>query len=187
MKKEKTDGTEASFPVTDLKGPIGVINEAMVRQGYQSLTRLLIKQECTITSMESCTSGLLASLITDAEGSSAVFKGAFVAYSNEAKVQMGVPNEVIAEHGVYSAETAVAMAKASRSAFQADISVGVTGTFGNADPSNADSTPGEVFFALSAKNGIRCFHCLIPEQPSRLAYKFYMADLILEQLMNALR
>ena len=187
MKKEKTDGTEASFPVTDISGPIGVVDETFVRRRYQNLTRLLIDKECTISSMESCTSGLLASLITDTEGSSAIFKGAFVTYSNEAKVQMGVPHQVIDKYGVYSAETAVAMAEACRFAFGTDIAVGITGTFGNTDPKNADSTPGEVFFAIASEKETHSYHCVVPEQPSRLAYKLYMADVIWEQLIPLLR
>lgn len=187
MKKEKSKGRENSIPITEIQGPIGVVDECSLRQRYQELTRLLIEKECTITSMESCTSGLLASLITDEEGSSMIFKGSFVAYSNEAKVLMGVPCEIIAQYGVYSAETAVAMAEVSRSAFQTDIAVGVTGTFGNADPSNADSTPGEVFFAIASEKGISCFHCVVPEQPTRLAYKLYMASIIRDALKKTLR
>ena len=52
--------------------------EAAVREGYRQLTKLLIEKKMTITTMESATSGQIASLITDTEGSSAVFKGAFV-------------------------------------------------------------------------------------------------------------
>lgn len=50
--------------------------EAAVRKGYRKLTKLLIEKKMTITTMESATSGQIASLITDTEGSSAVFKGA---------------------------------------------------------------------------------------------------------------
>ena len=60
--------------------------------------------------MESCTSGLIASLITDTEGASAVMKGAYITYSNEAKVLHGVPKETIDKYGVYSYETAEDMA-----------------------------------------------------------------------------
>lgn len=61
-------------------------DEAAVRDGYRKLTRLLIEKKMTITTMESATSGQIASLITDTEGSSAVLKGAFVTYCNEAKM-----------------------------------------------------------------------------------------------------
>ena len=78
----------------------------------------------TITTMESATSGQIASLITDTEGSSAVLKGAFVTYCNEAKIMQGVPAEIIDKYTVYSTQTAEAMAKACTAVYQADIGIG---------------------------------------------------------------
>ena len=118
------------------------VNEIEVRKKYEALTRLLIQKNRTITTMESCTSGQIASLITDTEGSSAIIKGAFVTYSNEAKIMQGVPEEIIQKYGVYSLETAEEMAKACRNTYKADYGVGVTGSFGNVDPNNEDSVPG---------------------------------------------
>lgn len=169
---------------TEITGVPGVIDEASVRRKYERLTRRLIEQNTTITTMESCTSGQVASLITDTEGASAIIKGAFVTYSNAAKVMQGVPAEVIDAYGVYSPETAVAMAEVCRSAYGADIGVGVTGCFGNVDPNNADSLPGEVYFAIATDAGTAAYHCTVPAQPSRLAYKLYMADVIAGRLLE---
>lgn len=162
------------------------IDEAAVRARYRNITLTLIEQGRTITTMESCTSGQVASLITDTEGASAILKGAFVTYSNEAKIACGVPAEVIDAFGVYSAETAEAMAKACRAAYDADIGVGVTGSFGNVDPNNPDSVPGQVYFAIADREGTARYHCTVPVQPSRLAYKLYMADAIADRLLEAL-
>lgn len=161
-----------------------VVDEAAVRATYEGITRSLIAQGMTITTMESCTAGQVASLITDTEGSSAVLKGAFVTYSNEAKVMQGVPASTIERFGVYSEQTAAAMAEACRAAYGASIGVGVTGSFGNVDPANADSVPGEVFFALAAEGRTQCWHCSVPAQPSRLAYKLYMAGIIADKLVQ---
>ncbi len=173
--------------VHEVKGAAGEVDETRVRRRYERLTRLLIERNVRITTMESCTAGLIASLITDAEGSSAVFEGAFVTYSNEAKVRQGVPAQVIETHGVYSSQTAAAMAEACRAAYAADVGVGVTGSFGNVDPNNADSVPGEVFFALATADALDCYHCSVPEQTSRLAYKLYMADVIAGPLLKLLQ
>ena len=173
--------------VYEVNGIEGHIDEAGVRTQYEQLTHLLIERNISITTMESCTSGLVASLITDTEGSSAVIKGAFVTYSNEAKVQQGVPAQIIQTYGVYSAQTAAAMAKACRIAYAADIGLGVTGSFGNVDPNNADSVPGQVYFAIATSNGVDCYHCSVPEQTSRLAYKLYMADVIVKPLLEHLQ
>ena len=172
--------------VHEIPGASATVNEAAVRIKYEKLTKRLIEQGITITTMESCTSGQVASLITDTQGSSAILKGAFITYSNEAKIRQGVPASVIEEYGVYSAQTAACMAKACRTAFGADIGIGVTGSFGNADPNNADSVPGEVWFCIETEAGSSCFHCTVPAQPSRLLYKLYMADLIADQVFDLL-
>lgn len=78
------------------------------------------------------------------------------------------------------------MAEACRAAYGAHIGLGVTGSFGNADPNNADSVPGEVFFALSSQDGTRAYHCVVPPQPSRLLYKLYMAGVVADVLEERL-
>lgn len=166
----------------DVSGVQGVVDEAEVRRQYERLTRRLIDLGVSITTMESCTGGQVASLLTDTEGASAVVKGAFITYSNVAKVMQGVPATVIERFGVYSAETAAAMAEACQSAYDADIGVGVTGSFGNVDPNNPDSVPGEVFFAIAVRDRTLSFHCTLPAQPSRLACKLYVAGVIADRL-----
>lgn len=156
--------------------------EKEVYEKYRKITLALIEKGLTITTMESCTSGQIASLITDTEGSSAIFKGAFITYSNEAKVMQGVPSAVIEKYGVYSRETASAMAKAARRAFGADISVGVTGSMGNVDTVNRDSVPGEVYYAVATNEGAENFFAKIPPQETRLLYKLFVADLVADKL-----
>lgn len=113
-------------------------------------TKLLIEKGLTITTMESCTSGLIASMITDTEGASAIMKGAFVTYSNEAKIANGVPKRTIDAYGVYSRETALEMAKACKQFYKADIGIGITGTTGNLDPNNNDSKQGIIHLVIIA-------------------------------------
>lgn len=184
-------------------------NESQIRAHYRALTELLIEKKLTITTMESATSGQIASLITDTEGSSAVLKGAFITYSNEAKIQQGVPAEIIDRYSVYSTQTAEAMAIACMRAYHADIGIGVTGTMGNVDPANPeDSVPGQVYFAIAVKgcgegeNGlrtkeqemhtkagqprVRSFHIELAPQPSRLMYKLAVAEEIYGALMRIL-
>ena len=165
-------------------------NEQEIREHYHGLTKLLIDRKYTITTMESATSGQIASLITDTEGSSAVLKGAFITYSNEAKILQGVPAETIEKYTVYSRETAEAMAAACMKAYHAQIGIGVTGTMGNVDPANPEaSVPGQVYFAIGMDLGAGCedgtqsvkpvmesFHLELAPQPSRLMYKLAVAE-----------
>ena len=108
----------------------------------------LLAANWTITFMESCTSGLLASLLTDNEGASAVFRGSIVTYSNEAKEAAGVSPFVIEEYGVYSPECAREMAAAAQEAYCAEVAVAITGTTGNVDPNNGDSVEGEAYYCI---------------------------------------
>lgn len=159
-------------------------DEKEIREDYRKLTKLLIEKKMTITTMESATSGQIASLITDTEGSSAVLKGAFVTYCNEAKVMQGVPAEIIDKYTVYSAQTAEAMAKACTAAYQADIGIGVTGTMGNVDPANSEaSVPGQVYFAVVIDGDIRSYYVELQPQPTRLAYKLAVAKEIYDAIM----
>lgn len=158
-------------------------NEDAIREHYHMLTQELIRRKFTITTMESATAGQIASLITDTEGSSAVLKGAFVTYCNEAKIRQGVPADVIETYTVYSKETASAMADACRRAYQADIGIGVTGTMGNTDPANPEaSVPGQVYFAVSTEMGTTAWERELMPQPSRLMYKLAAAEEIFEEI-----
>lgn len=157
--------------------------EDSVREKYRAITLKLIESCRTITAMESCTSGLIASLITDTEGASAVFPGSYVTYSNAQKIRLGVPAEIIDRYSVYSPETALAMAGACRKAFSADIGIGVTGTTGNTDPSNpAASVPGRVYIAVN--ENVNAYD--IPCQESRYMYKLQIADLAADMILKEL-
>lgn len=171
---------------------MGKYNEEDIRRHYHTLTGRLIREGLTITTMESLTSGQVASLITDTEGASSVLKGAFVTYSNEAKILQGVPAGIIDRYTVYSAETAAAMAAACMDAYHSDLSVGITGTAGNADPSNPGaSVPGIVYFAVCIRrNGgekeICTFRVELEPQPSRLMYKLAVAEEIFQAVTDIL-
>ena len=117
-----------------------------------SIIRKLIETHTTISTMESCTSGLIASIITDTEGASAIFPGGFVTYLNETKILIGVDAKVIEQYGVYSRECAKEMAKTAQEKLHTDIAIGITGTTGNVDPNNADSVQGQVYFCIRMGN-----------------------------------
>lgn len=162
--------------------------EEETRRAYRRLTKLLIEKGLTISTMESMTGGQIASLITDTEGSSKVLKGAFVTYSNEAKMMQGVPKEVIDRYTVYSRETAAAMAEACRKAYGSDLGIGVTGTAGNHDPSNPETEElGSVYIAVARAEGKTVtVHMNIPHGENRHMYKLAAADRVRETVMNVL-
>lgn len=166
-----------------------ISSEKIIRASYEKLTKLLIQKNLSITTMESASSGQIASLITDTEGSSAIFKGSFVSYSNEAKILMGVNRNIIEEYGVYSKQTALAMAKAAKNYFKADIAVGVTGTIGKIDLNNQKSSiPGKVFFAIDYKDEkALAFEYDLLLNKDRLGYKLAVAELVYKAIMTFLK
>lgn len=150
-----------------------------VRYAYADLVSFLIKNNITIATCESCTGGLIASLITDNEGSSAVFRGGFVTYTNESKISCGVSADIIERHSVYSKECAISMAQAARKSFDSDIGIGVTGTFGNIDPVNQDaSNLGEVYFAIVSGENVSSYKIDIDAQLPRFEQKLEVAKMI---------
>ena len=164
---------------------MALIFEQEIRDAYRKITETLIEKKLTVTTMESCTSGLIASLITDTEGASAVLKGAFVTYSNVGKIMQGVPEETIEKYSVYSNETAIAMAEACKKAYSADFGIGVTGTMGNVDPANAGvSVPGRVYFAIAMENKTEVFYRELSPMPSRYEYKLAVAKEIAKELLE---
>ncbi len=114
---------------------------------------MLIERKLTLATMESCTGGLLASLITDVPGSSNAFLGGLVSYATELKIAWGVPREIVETHGVISGETAEAMAEAARQKLNADVGVGITGVAG---PDEQEGKPvGTVYIAVATPEGTR--------------------------------
>lgn len=122
--------------------------------------RMLAGRKETLSVAESCTGGLLASLMTDISGSSRYFERGVVTYSNESKMEiLKVPEGVIKTFGAVSSETAVAMAKGMRRLAKTTYSLAITGIAG--PEGGAPEKPvGTVHIALDSEEGSeeRGFH-----------------------------
>ena len=98
---------------------------------------------------ESCTGGLISERLTNVAGSSVYFKEGVVTYSNDAKIRsLGVPAELILEHGAVSAQVAEAMAEGVRQRADTDFGLSVTGIAGPGGGSE-EKPVGLVYIALS--------------------------------------
>jgi len=85
----------------------------------------------TLATAESCTGGGIGAALTAVSGSSAVYKGGIISYTNEIKENLlGVPAAMLAQYGAVSEPVAQAMAEGARKALQTDIAVSVTGLAG---------------------------------------------------------
>jgi nicotinamide-nucleotide amidase len=101
-------------------------------RGVEELVLSLCRERgLTLATAESCTGGMVATRLTNVPGSSAVFLGGVVAYSDAVKrTRLGVTAATLERHGAVSAETAAAMARGAHAALGADVAVSVTGIAG---------------------------------------------------------
>lgn len=118
------------------------------------IAKQLTKIGKTLALAESCTGGKLAELFTSHPGASNYFKGGLVTYATQSKVDiLGVPETLIKEYTVVSAEVAEAMAEKARFLYKSDYAISTTG---NAGPTKGDSDVeiGTVFIALATENKV---------------------------------
>lgn len=116
------------------------------------LVRRCIAAEVKIATAESCTGGLVAGAITEVSGASTVFDWGVVTYSDEAKVDLlGVPRELIDQHGAVSEQVAIAMAEGALARSKADITIAVTGVAGP-DGGTLEKPVGLVHFASATRD-----------------------------------
>ena len=118
----------------------------------QVIADLLLKHNLTVSTAESCTSGLLAARLTDVPGSSKYFKGGSVCYSNELKINdVGVKSDLIDRYGAVSEEVAEALAKNIAEKNNSDIGIGITGIAGP-DGGSEKKPVGLVFVGIFYQN-----------------------------------
>ena len=131
-----------------------------VKSLEQVVQSLLEEKGMTIGVTESITGGLLAKRLTDLPGVSKVFKGGIVSYTNEVKQMiLGVPEELLKEHGAVSAPVAQAMAEGARRALGVDIALSATGVAGP-DKDERGNEVGTAFVAIATPDGgyVRALH-----------------------------
>jgi len=112
-----------------------------------------------IVTAESCTGGMIATMLTEVAGSSDVFERGLVTYSNEAKEELlGVPKTLIDRHGAVSEEVARAMAVGALAVADAQLSVSVTGVAGPGG-GTPEKPVGLVHFAAARGNKLLHERC----------------------------
>ena len=145
----------------------------------------LIENNKTISTMESCTGGALASYITNIEGSSEVFKFGAVTYSNEFKIKMGVDEEVINKYSVYSKETAISMAKTIVSYTNSNYGVGITGKLNRVDKNNLFGEDNIVYICIYDRDNdkVNTFQIKVDKE-TRKENKEEVIKLVKEKLLE---
>jgi nicotinamide-nucleotide amidase len=116
------------------------------------IVKLLTEQHKTISTAESCTGGLIASMITEVPGASAVFLGSVVAYANEVKVnELRVKQKTLDTFGAVSEETVREMAEGAILQMKSDFALSVTGIAGP-DGGTEEKPVGTIWIAIAERN-----------------------------------
>lgn len=118
------------------------------------LGRLLTEKKLTISTAESCTGGKIAATLSAVPGASNYFKGSVVSYATQAKIDvLEIDENLIAKHGVVSAEVASEMVKSVQKMMKSDYAIATTG---NAGPTKGDEDAelGTVFIGIATPNDV---------------------------------
>ena len=151
----------------------------------QVIADLLIQNNLTVSTAESCTSGLLASRLTDVPGSSQYFKGGSVCYSNELKINdIGVDKDLIEKYGAVSEEVAESLSKNIAKKNNTDIGIGITGIAGP-DGGTEKKPVGLVFVGIFYKNNLYIKRYNLT--PDRITNRELTVTLCLNEIRKILR
>lgn len=147
---------------------------------------ILISKKLTISTVESCTGGLLSSKLTDISGSSAFIHLNFVTYANEAKHKiLGVSLETLNTLGAVSEECAKEMAIGLHNITNADICVSTTGIAG--PTGGSDEKPvGLMYSAIYFKGNINIYKIQLPSNIKRVEMKQKFTEHVLKNVYTLL-
>ena len=116
--------------------------------------KLLSEKELNLSIAESCTGGFMSKIVTDFSGSSKIFKGSVIAYSNEIKEKiLKIPSQILLKHGAVSEMTSIKMCKSVNDIFKTDISVSTTGISGP-EGGSVEKPVGLVYISVMFENDI---------------------------------
>ena len=149
-----------------------------------SLVKLLKSAQKTVASAESCTGGGIGHALTAVPGSSAVYAGGVISYTNAVKERvLNVPAETLEKYGAVSSETAEYMAKGARDLMMSDYAVSVTGIAGP-DGDGSGKPVGLVYIGIASNEGVQTHEFVfrgdrtaVREQAVRAALELILAEL----------
>lgn len=155
----------------------------------EEIVKILTKQNKTISTMESCTGGALANAITNIPGASEILKFSAVTYSNEFKIKMGVPKEIIDTYSVYSIETAIEMSKKISEFTNSNYGIGITGKLNRVDPHNlSGDDDNTVYFSIYNKDNNTNYNgSLKVTKETRKENKEEVINLIVDKLYEIIK
>jgi PncC family amidohydrolase len=138
---------------------------------HKNIIEKLADKKLTVSSSESCTGGLVSSELTSIAGSSAVFLGGVVAYSNDVKMSLlGVNEETLKSFGAVSEQTAKEMAVGVKKIVGSSIGVSTTGIAGPGGGS-PEKPVGTVFVGVASGNEVQAYHLKLDGDRNQIRQK----------------
>lgn len=147
------------------------------------LQDILRNNKKTITTAESCTGGLVASMITKVSGSSDIFNGSIVSYSNKIKNQeLNVNNETLEKFGAVSTEVVNEMLDGAIKKFEADFAIAISGIAGP-NGGTKNKPVGTIVIGIASNNNIKkikTYHL----KGSRISIQKQSANIALSKILK---
>ena len=151
-----------------------------------SIFNIMINKSITVSIAESCTGGFLSTFFTSGSGSSALFKGSMVTYSNQSKTDLlEIDSTLISRHGVVSKAVVEKMADSVRKKYQSDYGLA---TSGYVELSNSVLKEPEyrlhAWISIASSNQIIAKHLILNKK--RLENIIYISDVLLNLFRKAI-
>lgn len=181
----------------EIFGNIKLFFQQISTQTEQAIARIMLTKSMTISTVESCTGGLVSSRLTDIAGSSAFIKENYVTYSNEAKMKLlGVSEQTLKNQGAVSEECALEMAQglfdklnspeANSGSDKCDITLATTGIAGPGGATK-NKNVGLLYVAIKSKYSTKVRKFELDSRLSRKKMKFLFSQNALEFLLEFLK
>lgn len=187
--ESNTSREQIEAKIEELKGILGDLIYSDEDDTLENcIGKLLKRHGKTLSTAESCTGGLIASLITSVAGSSEYYLGTVVSYANSVKQGvLGVPEEILINHGAVSSECVAAMADGVRKLTGSDFSVATSGIAGPGGGSE-EKPVGLVWIGVSSQLGTETFRLVFNSDRKRNIERFASSALhkILQKLQKEL-
>ncbi len=152
----------------------------------KKLIKFLKKKKLKISFAESCTGGLMSSVITSNNGSSSIFKLALITYSNESKIKiLKVPKKIIKKYGAVSVQCCLSMVNNLSKISNSQINVSITGIAGPKGGSK-DKPVGLVFIGLKFKKKMFVNKYLF-QNKSRVSFQKAVVNTVIKIVLSIIK
>ncbi len=186
--KKSPSKQELQNAIVDIQAKVNDVSFSRDRKSLVDIVSTLLQEkQLTLSTVESCTGGLLGKMFTDLSGSSSFYLGGVIPYSNEAKKQfLDVSESVLKKFGAVSEETVKEMAENARKKFRSDFTIALSGISGP-NGGTQKKPVGTICIALASAKGTKTLRQVILNSAgSREQNRLIAAHLALDALRTAI-